>query len=102
MTEHGVGQLTALLILKMAPWNESETKRSPFFLKATAFGAGKLSLPKLMVSELPAGLPSVRGAGAPISGSAATSSTGVDAAKSARIPWTWAALKWQISTFPSV
>src|SRR5438034_818801 len=87
MTEHGVGQLTALLILKMAPWNESETKRSTFFLKASAFGAGTLLLPKMMVSELPSGLPSVRAAGGPIFGSVATSSTRVDAVKSARIRW---------------
>src|SRR5262249_18353696 len=96
VTEHGVGELGALLVLKMAPWNESETKRSPFFLKASALGAGKLLLPKMIVSELPSGLPSVRGPGAPIGGIVTTSSTGVDAVKSARIRWILDAPKLQM------
>src|SRR2546427_10353616 len=38
VTGHGVGQVPAVLILKMAPWDESETKRAPFFLEAHAAG----------------------------------------------------------------
>src|SRR2546430_13776211 len=36
MTEHGVRQVTALLVLKMGPRNQTETKRCPVFFEASA------------------------------------------------------------------
>ena len=65
----------------MMPWNESDTYNAPPREKVIAFGAGKLLEPKLIVSALPSGLAALRGAGAPIAGNVATSSTGVDASK---------------------
>src|SRR6185369_11362423 len=82
VTAHGVEHVVALAILKMAPWNESETNASPAALKTMPLGAGNELEPNVMVSALPSGLGTVRGPGAPIFGNVATVSTGVFASKS--------------------
>src|SRR6266545_4533010 len=53
VTAQEAGQLAAPAILKMAPWNESDTKRSPMLLKASALGAGKpLELRRAEIADI--------------------------------------------------
>src|SRR6185503_76056 len=66
----------AWAILKIAPWNESEKYRLPLASNTMPFGAGAPADPNVMRSLLPSGLPTVRGPGAPIEGTTATSSMG--------------------------
>src|SRR5262245_26198592 len=86
-TGHGVAQAAALLILNIAPWNESDTYRLPLASNSMALGAGAEFEPKMIVSELPSGLPVTRMPGVPMAGRKPTFTTGVALSNPAAILW---------------